>query len=143
TIADNVGNTSAPVESGIAKVDTSAPAAPSLSFGSFTNATALGSTVYFRQGASGGFTVSAAGSDAESGVSSYGFADHGAGWSGTTTGGDHAYSFDASAAAPSGPESVTVTNNADLTSNGTTYTVVADTSAPVSSASCDGDVCSS
>ena len=38
------------------EVDTSAPAAPSLGFGSFTNASVTGSTVFFRSGVAGGFT---------------------------------------------------------------------------------------
>ena len=40
-------------------VDNSAPAAPSLAFGTFTNASATGSTVYYRPGVAGAFTVTA------------------------------------------------------------------------------------
>src|SRR5205823_1340747 len=81
-ISDNVGNqSSASSASASAKVDTSAPSAPSLSFGSFTNASTTGSTVYVRTGHAGAFTVTASSSDAETGVSSYGFPSLGSGWS--------------------------------------------------------------
>ena len=49
------------------------PSAPSLSYGSFTNAAVTGGVVWFRSGAAGSFTVTAGSSDAESGVASYAF----------------------------------------------------------------------
>ncbi len=59
--------------SATAKVDTSAPSDPTLSYGSFTNADLNGGVVYYRPGAaSGQFQVTAAGStDTESGLASY------------------------------------------------------------------------
>ena len=68
------------------KVDTDAPSRPSLSFGSFTEAMSVGSTVFYRPGTSGGFTVTASSTDAESGVASYAFPNLGAGWAATGSG---------------------------------------------------------
>src|SRR5439155_21793622 len=47
----------------ITVVDTTAPSSPSLTFGSFTNASATGTTVYIRQGSAGGFTVTGTSTD--------------------------------------------------------------------------------
>src|SRR5262249_41632495 len=126
-----------------AKVDTSAPSVPSLSFGSFTNASATGSTVYVRAGHAGAFTVTASSSDAETGVSSYSLPSLGSGWSSSAGSSSNAYSFDSSASAPAGAQSVSASNAAGSTSSAGTFTVVSDTTAPVTSVSCNGAACSS
>ena len=116
-------------------VDVTAPSAPSLSFGSFTNASATGTTVYIRQGVAGGFTVTGTSSDTESGIDHLTFASGlGAGWTGG--GADSSspyagvYTFSSAATAPAGNQDVTATNGSALTSSSTPFTVVADTTAP-------------
>jgi hypothetical protein len=119
-------------------VDTTAPSTPTLSFGSFTNASATGTTVFFRQGVTGGFTVTSSATDAETGIASTSFPALGAGW--THTGG--AYSFDTTATPPSGNQNVTSRNAAGLDSAGSPFTVVPDTAAPISTIKCNGVACS-
>src|SRR5262249_28098646 len=95
-----------------------------------------GSTVYFQQGATGGFTVGASSpADGESGVSGYSFPDLGTDW--THTAG--AYSFGTNAGTDSGD--VTALNNAGLESSGTTFHAQADASAPTSSIDCNTTTC--
>ena len=53
-LSDNVGNQATSGASATAKVDTSAPAAPSLSYGSLSNAAVTGDTVYYRTSAASG-----------------------------------------------------------------------------------------
>jgi hypothetical protein len=137
-ISDNVGNESTSAPSATVKVDATAPATPSLSFGSFTNASATGSTIYFRPGSAGGFTVTGSSTDSGSGVASYAYPSLGSGWS---AGG--AYTFTAAASDPAEPLNVTATDVAGNTSAATAFTVTADGSAPVSSATCNGGPCSS
>ncbi|HTL23333.1 MAG TPA: chitobiase/beta-hexosaminidase C-terminal domain-containing protein, partial [Mycobacteriales bacterium] len=115
--------------------DPTAPSAPNLSVGSFTNASATGTTVYIRQGSAGGFTVTGTSSDPESGIDHLTFPNGlGSGWSGG--GQDNsspytgAYTFTTAAAAPGGNQNVTATNGWALTSSSTAFTVVADTTAP-------------
>jgi chitobiase/beta-hexosaminidase-like protein/Big-like domain-containing protein len=134
---DSVGNVES-VQSKLIQIDTSAPGAPSLSFGSYTNASASGSTVYYRPGVSGGFTVTGSATDAESGVSSYSFPALGGGWSESAG----SYSFDGSAAAPGGPQDATATNGAGLVSPPASFTVVGDSATPSSSIACNGGACS-
>ncbi|MCA1684078.1 MAG: hypothetical protein LC708_02995, partial [Actinobacteria bacterium] len=115
--------------------DTTAPSAPGLTFGSFTNASVSGTTVYIRQGAAGGFTVTGTSSDTESGIDHLTFASGlGSGWTGggadSSTPYTGAYTFNSSATAPVGNQNVTATNGWALTSGATTFTVVADTTAP-------------
>src|SRR5205085_1646003 len=98
------------------------------SFSGFTNAVASGNTVFFKAGAAGGFTVTPASTDAESDVASYAYPALGTGFS--NTGG--AYTFGGSAATQSG--AVTATNNAGVTSSGTTFTARADATAPTGGA---------
>ena len=75
TGTDNVGNAAS--ISTTVKVDTTAPSAPTgFAFGGFTNSyyPGAGSTVYFKGGSAGGFTVTASGStDADTGVSGYNY----------------------------------------------------------------------
>ncbi len=140
-IADLAGNVATYTSGNVAKVDTSAPSAPSTSFSALTNAVASGQTVYFRSGAAGGFTVTAASSDAQSGIDSYDFPALGTGWSGTPSGDSTDYSFGSSAADPVEPLNVTAQNNAGLDSSPASFTVSADGAAPVSSISCGGAPC--
>ena len=99
--SDRVGNQSAAsAASGTAKVDLQPPTQPSLAFSALTNATVVGSTVYYRASVSGSFTVTASGStDAESGFSSYIFPTP-ATWRVTGTGASRTYSWTATSTAP-------------------------------------------
>ncbi len=125
--SDRVGNTSAwSAASGTAKVDLQNPGAPSLSFGSFTNAYASGSTVYYRPGVAGQFTVTASGSDAESGVGSYSFPTF---WTTSGSGASRTYSWTGTPAAP-GTQSVAVVDGAGRTGAGASFTPTADSTAP-------------
>ena len=126
-------------------VDNSAPAAPALSFGSFTNASATGSTVYYRTGVAGGFTVTGTASDPQSGIDHLTFPALGAGWAGggadVTSPYTGVYTFGGAAADPTEPNNVTATNNVAITSGPTSFTVTPDSLAPVSSILCDGASC--
>ena len=135
---DNVGNISS-VSSQTVKLDTTAPTAPTgFSFSSPTHAyyPGSGSTIYFQNGGTGGFTVAASGStDGESGVAGYTYPALGSGWSGSNGN----YTFNSSAATQTG--SVTAQNNAGLSSSGTSFTAQSDSAAPTSSLSCNGSAC--
>ncbi len=140
-VSDFAGNPAMYTSSSVAKIDTSAPIAPSLSFSAFSNAALAGGVVYFRSGTAGGFTATASSSDGESGIAGYGFPALGSGWSGSPSGASYAYSFSASAGNPVEPNDVTVQNNAGLSSSPTSFTVTPDGSAPTSSIACDGSSC--
>ena len=119
----------------ITVIDVTAPSAPSLAFGSFTNASVTGTTVYIRQGTAGGFTVTGTSGDTESGIDHLTFASGlGAGWTGggadSTSPYAGVYTFNSGASAPAGNQDVTATNGSALTSSATPFTVVADTTAP-------------
>ena len=129
-LSDNVGNQGTSATSSTAKVDTSAPSDPALSFGTFTNAAATGSVVYIRPGVAGGFRVSATSSDTQSGVASFTFPALGSGWSGSQAAGDYDYSFTGAAADPAEPNNVRSTNGAGLNSNNVSFTVTPDPTAP-------------
>ena len=141
-ISDFAGNTATYTSGNVARVDTSAPSAPSFSFSAFTNAAASGQTVYFLAGSAGGFTVTASSSDTESGIASYAFPALGIGWSGSQFGASFDYSFGAGAADPAEPNNATAQNNAGLSSSPSSFTVTPDGSAPASSIACDGSSCS-
>ncbi|MHB8643094.1 MAG: OmpL47-type beta-barrel domain-containing protein [Gaiellaceae bacterium] len=125
SVADKAGNVTAYTSTNVVKVDTTAPTTVSLAFSSLSNASVSGTTVYYQQGATGGFTVTASSGDPESGIASTSYPALGGGWSGS--GG--VYTFSASSTAPSGTQTVTVTDGAGLQSTAT-FTVVADTTAP-------------
>jgi len=131
-VADTHGNETAYTSPDI-KVDTTAPSAPDLSFGNFTNTywSGSGSTVYYRSAASSGsFRVTASASDAASDVISYAFPPLGTNWTATAGSlGVITYSWSGTPAAP-GTRSVTATNNATGTSGGGAFTMVADDTAP-------------
>lgn len=130
-VTDNVGNQAASGASGIAKVDTTAPTTPTLSFGTFTNAGATGTTVYVRTSQNAGtFTVTVSSADPQSGVSSYAFPTFSTGWTSVTAGASRTYTWAGSnVSPPSGSQTVTVTNGAGLTST-VSFTVVADSTGP-------------
>jgi hypothetical protein len=131
-VADNSGN-STTYTSGDVKVDTTSPAAPSLSFSAFTNTywSGSGSTVFYRSGATpGSFVATASTTDTVSGIASYAFPALGTGWTSTPGAlGVDTYSWSGAPAAP-GTKSVTATNNAADASSGTSFTLTADDTAP-------------
>lgn len=129
-VADNLGNTST-YTSGDIKVDSTAPSAPTYAFSSLTNAHAVGTTVYYRAGVTGGFTVTAAATDTVSGVASYAMPALGTGWTPAAPGstGTTAYSFTAAAVAP-GAKNLSATNHAGSTSAAATFTTSIDNAAP-------------
>ena len=137
---DKVGNVStASAASSDAKVDTSAPTMPSLFFSGLSNTAAAGTTVYY--GAkSGSFTLTAVSGDPESGITSYAFPVI-AGFTPIGTGAARTYTFTGTTTAPSGPQGVTVTNAAGLTSAPASFTLVADQTAPTVAVLCNGKPC--
>ena len=141
---DNVGNSFTSAVRTVA-VDNSAPAAPGLSFSALTNAAATGSTVYYRPGASGGFTVTGTATDAVSGIDHLTFPALASGWAGggadTTSPYQGVYTFSTSAADPAEPNNVTATNGVGLTSSATSFTVTPDSTPPTSSLACNGGAC--
>ena len=127
TGTDNVGNAASITTT--VKVDTTAPSAPTtFGFSAFTNSyyPGAGSTVYFKGGSAGGFTVTASGAtDADSGISAYNYgAIAGTGWANASG----AYTF--TAASPTGTGAVTATNNAGLTGSSASFTATVDSTAP-------------
>jgi len=131
-VSDALGNATTYTSPNI-KVDSTAPAAPSLSFSSFTNTwwPGSGSTVYYRSAATAGsFVATATGSDAASGIASYTFPSLGTNWTSTPGSlGVNTYSWSGSPAAP-GTKNVTATNNAGLASGNGSFTMTADDTAP-------------
>jgi large repetitive protein len=123
------------------RVDNTPPSAPLLSFGSFTNASSTGSTVYYLPGVAGGFTVTASSTDAESGVASYSFPDLGAGWSVSGSGNSRDYSYTVSPNEPGAGQNVTATDAGGLTSAATPFSVVGDTTAPSTAITCNSGAC--
>ena len=116
-LSDRVGNQATSGASATAKVDTSAPGAPSLSYGSLSNAIVNLGVVYYLPGAaSGQFAVTAASSDGQSGIASYGFPAASSGWSVSGSGDTRTYSHSGSPTDPAEPNDVTATNGAGLAS---------------------------
>src|SRR5581483_1966701 len=118
TTTDNAGNTFASTLT--VTVDNQVPGKPSLSFGSFTNASQSGSTIFFRSGTAGGFTVTGTSTAGPSGIASMTFPQGlGTGWAGggvdSSTPFQGVYTF--SGASPAQPSnlSVTSTSGAGLT----------------------------
>jgi Bacterial Ig domain/Bacterial Ig-like domain len=136
TAADNVGNTTNSTASNTAKVDTSAPSTPTLSFSNLSsNAYYDGaSTLWFRPSAGSTFTVTAASTDAESAIGSYTFgtlnSNGGSNWGGSQTGDHFDYTFGASTTAPSTARTVSASNSAGTSSPDGTYSIASDTTPP-------------
>ena len=92
-LSDRVGNQATSGASATAKVDTSAPGAPSLSYGSLANAAVTGNTVFYRpSAATGQFQVTAASGDTQSGIAAYSFPAAASGWSVSGSGNARTYS---------------------------------------------------
>ena len=131
-VPDTLGNTTTYASPSI-KVDTTAPAAPSLAFSAFTNTwwPGSGTTVYYRSAAaSGSVTTTASATDAASGIASYSFPGLGTNWTSTPgTLGVNTYSWSGAPAAP-GTKNATATNNATLTSANAPFTLTADDTPP-------------
>ena len=141
-LSDRVGNQATSGASATAKVDTSAPGAPSLSYGSLSNAILNLGVVYYLPGAaSGQFAVTGASSDGQSGIASYGFPAPASGWSVSGSGDTRTYSHAGASTDPAEPNDVTATNNAGLTSGATSFTVTPDATPPTTSIQCDGGSC--
>jgi hypothetical protein len=138
---DNVGNVSAASPpSADAKVDGTAPTTPSLLFTGFSNAAASGSTVYFRPGSTGSFTVTAASSDPQSGVAAYSFPTI-PGFTAVGTGPHRTYVSTKTGTTATGPLSVTSSNAAGLSSGVATFSLAPDATAPTLAVRCNGAVC--
>ena len=132
-VTDTVGNATTLTSPDI-KVDSTAPAAPTLAFSGLTAAYWAGggsTAVYYRPGAgTGAFTATASASDPAAGIASHTFPALGAGWtSAPGSAGVTTYSWTAPPAVP-GATSVTATNHAALTSAGAPFTVVPDGAPP-------------
>jgi chitobiase/beta-hexosaminidase-like protein len=138
-VSDRVGNTTTYTSPDI-KVDTSGPSAPSVSLSSATGNTYItGSTVYInaQAGKSGSFQASATSTDGDSGIQKLNFPTL-TGFS--SGGGDDTSSPYSSgtynwtgAVAASGAQTVTASNNANLTNN-QTFTLTPDTTNPTGGA---------
>jgi hypothetical protein len=132
-VVDNVGNTTTYTSPDI-KVETTAPATPTLGFSGFSNTSVTGSSVYYRPGASSGaITVTGSSTDNFSGIASYGLPALGTGWTATPGApGVETYSYAApNPIQPSGNQNVTAVNNAGTQSAASAFTVVPDSTAPV------------
>jgi len=132
-VLDTLGNSTTYTSPNI-KVDTTAPAAPTLVHSAFTNTywSGSGTTVFYRSGAtSGSFTTTASASDGASGIASYAFPALGTGWTSTPGAlGVNTYSWSSAGPAAPGTKNVTATNNATLTSPNSPFTMTADNTSP-------------
>jgi hypothetical protein len=138
---DNVGNVStASTASSDAKIDTTGPTVPSLRFTGLTNTGSSGNVLYYRPNGSGGFTVSAASSDGESGIASYAFPTV-SGFASAGSGPSRTYSFSNAAGVPATPLTVVATNGAGLTSAPASFTLVPDGTPPTLTVRCNGRPC--
>ncbi len=138
TGTDNVGNTIS--ISTTVKVDTSAPAAPSLTLSNATGGAyypGAGTRVYFKpDAAAGGFDIAASATDGDSGVATYQFpagGTIGSNWTLSGSGSSRTYSYTATATT-TGTQNVTATNNSGLASAASTFDVTADSTAPTGGA---------
>lgn len=138
---DNVGNVSgASASSADAKVDKTAPTTPALLFTGMSNMSASGNVVFFRPGGSGSFTVSAATSDPESGISTYSFPDI-PGFTAVGTGPHRTYTT-ANAGPPTTTTfAVTSTNAAGVNSSVASFTLSSDGISPTLAVRCNGAPC--
>ena len=135
TLADRVGNVSAGVTSAAAQVDTVAPGAPAQTVTETgDDGHAVGSILYYDPAGSGTFTVTAAASDAESGIDKVGFAAPAAGFSSADAADDstspytRSYSWSAGATG-SGPQAVTAFDRAGHSTAGS-FTLTPDAADP-------------
>jgi hypothetical protein len=139
---DNVGNVSAAsTASADAKVDSTAPTTPSLLFTGFSNTASSGNVVYFRPGATGSFTVTAASSDPESGVAAYSFPAV-PGFTAAGSGPHRTYVSTRTGTAATGGLTIAATNAAGVSSGAASFTLVPDAIAPRLAVRCNGKACS-
>ena len=140
-IADRVGNVSTASPPSVdAKVDATPPSTPVLAFSGLTNATASGSVVYVRAGASGSFTVDASSVDGESGIGSYSFPGL-PGFITVGTGASRTYSFSNGLSASPGPFAVGATNGTGLASAPASFALATDATPPTVAIRCNGMPC--
>jgi hypothetical protein len=138
---DNVGNVStASTPSADAKIDKTGPTTPALLFTGFANTAAAGHVVYFRPGANGSFTVTAAASDPESGIASYSFPTV-AGFTAAGSGPRRTYVSTKAGTSGTGALAVSATNAAGVTSGTTSFSLVPDATAPILTVRCNGAAC--
>jgi hypothetical protein len=139
TGTDNVGNA---VSIGtVVKVDTSDPAAPSLSLSDSSAAVhTAGATAFYRPSGSGSFDVAASSTDAHSGIASYSFPAL-TGFTTSGSGASRTYTL-ATPTEPDGGKSVSTHNNAARSSS-SDFTLTADTTDPTGGALAVNGVASS
>lgn len=129
--SDSFGNT-ATATSAPVKVDTSAPSTPTVTPSAGANSAVSGSTVWFRPGVTGSFTVSASSTDSGSGVAAYTFPAPATGWTVGAVGATATYSFGPGSGTPlpsNGP-AVTARNHAGGVSASQSFGVYADATPP-------------
>ncbi len=131
SVPDVLGNYTT-YSTGIIKVDTTAPPLPTLAFSALTATAAPGTiayTLYYRPTSpSGSFTVKATSVDPTSGIATYSFPTLGTNWTMTGSGATRTYGW-TSTPSGSGNETVTVTNNAGLSSSAF-FMVIPDSTGP-------------
>ena len=130
TGTDNVGNVTTITT--VVKVDLTDPTAPSLSLADTSaDVHTTGTTAFYRPAGSGSFDVTASSTDGQSGIASYSFPAL-AGFTLSGSGGARTYTL-ATPTEPDGAKTVTANNNAGRT-NSSTFTLTADSAAPVGGA---------
>jgi len=138
---DNVGNVSvASTATSDAKVDTTPPTTPTLTFSGLNNTAADGSVVYFRPNGSGSFTVTASSTDPESGVTLYTFPTI-PGFTMLGSGSSRTYTYTTAPSAPLAAQNVTATNGAGVVSSPGSFTLVPDPTAPTVTVRCNNAPC--
>jgi hypothetical protein len=130
SVPDILGNY-ATYASSLIKVDTTAPATPTLTISTTATSYFDGSTLYYRSGVTGPVTVTATSSDTTSGIN-YTFPSFGTGWTPSGTVNPVTYTR-TTGAVVSGTETVTATNNAG-TAASTTFDLAVDALPPTASA---------
>jgi PKD repeat protein len=133
---DNVGNQVS--VSTTVLVDNSQPTTPALTFsGTSPNVFLKTSTnaLYFRPAAAGAFTLTAASTDAQTGIREYKFSSLAAsGFTEALSGGKMTYTFGASATQPAAAPTIAAISNAGASSATATYSLLADTTGPTGGA---------
>lgn len=140
-VSDRVGNQTT-YTSGDIKVETTAPTTltPTFAFSNLSGSVSrTGDTIYFKQNSSGSFTVTAAASDAYSGITGYSFPTAPSGWNVSGSGASRTYSYTAAAGSPTaGSQTVSATDNAALSASAA-FTLTADNTGPTIAAAVIAD----
>ena len=136
TGTDAVGNKQTALST-VVKVDTSLPSTPTLAFSNVSGNALFSSgfnTLYIRPSSGGTFTVTAASTDADTGIQGYTFnslnTNSGSNFGGSQTADHFDYTFGASTTAPTTARTVFSTNNASANSANASYSIVSDTTPP-------------